>query len=428
MANFCTNCGTKLDDEDNFCTNCGTKVEKIDEKPKGFGKHSEIRNAKKELEEICGGITLKEIFGGITLNDTFENELKRNGLATDDGALIKTKVNSEIYSGKIKSGDVRNRVDELLLEYKSNLEEKIEEFKFIDELFESDEIKSKISEGKISQQQVISIKSNLKNKVRFDETKLSEDEIKKELDTELEKEIINKNRVKYIEDMIKESCPNIKLTNFEQEYINIAEMSGTIDEMKNKLNSIAKKIINRYEKIDEYDFAGILSEDRGFTNGGPLSPRRIEKVKNDKSIVFLKVFNNYILIVKIYMDYNEYLGRMPKKYDIKGEMTLYFSDINSLNYSNEKIILNLNGEKFTLEDYYKGLVKTDKYETFIDEFYKLLNNTWKKFKNNENVNKSSINKNEVNPTDELMKYAELYEKGLLTEEEFNAMKKKLLDL
>ena len=57
MANFCTNCGTKLDNEDNFCTNCGAKVEKIDEKPKGFGKHSEIRNARKELKEICGEIS-----------------------------------------------------------------------------------------------------------------------------------------------------------------------------------------------------------------------------------------------------------------------------------------------------------------------------------------------------------------------------------
>ena len=150
-------------------------------------------------------------------------------------------MNDEINARKIKRGDVRNRVDELLLEYKTNLEEKIWEFKFIDGLFESDEIKSKISKGKISQQQVISIKSDLKNKVRFTETKLSEDEIKKELNTELEKEIINTNRVKYIEDMIKDSCPNIKLTNFEKEYINIGELSGTIDEMKNKLNSIAKK-------------------------------------------------------------------------------------------------------------------------------------------------------------------------------------------
>ncbi|WP_296890796.1 zinc ribbon domain-containing protein [uncultured Methanobrevibacter sp.] len=30
MANFCTNCGTKIRKEDNFCTNCGTKIRKDD--------------------------------------------------------------------------------------------------------------------------------------------------------------------------------------------------------------------------------------------------------------------------------------------------------------------------------------------------------------------------------------------------------------
>ena len=51
-----------------------------------------------------------------------------------------------------------------------------------------------------------------------------------------------------------------------------------------------------------------------------------------------------------------------------------------------------------------------------------------KSKNNETVNASSTHKNEVTSADELMKYAELYEKGLLSEDEFNAIKKKLLQL
>ena len=69
--------------------------------------------------------------------------------------------------------------------------------------------------------------------------------------------------------------------------------------------------------------------------------------------------------------------------------------------------------------------KYEKDEKYLKEFYNLLYKAWEKFKNEEN---SSINKNEISPADELMKYAELYEKGLLSEEEFNAMKKKLLDL
>lgn len=28
MANFCTNCGSKLGKDDNFCSNCGTRIDK----------------------------------------------------------------------------------------------------------------------------------------------------------------------------------------------------------------------------------------------------------------------------------------------------------------------------------------------------------------------------------------------------------------
>lgn len=417
MPNFCTYCGTKLEKNASFCTNCGSKIE-INEKPKNFlddikktiqiARDDETKKANKEVKRICGGITL---------NDSFQNELIRNGLVKNDGIRIRGKIKSEINLGKIKSGDVRNRVDELLLEYKSQLEEQIEEFKFIDELFESDEIKSKTSKGKISQQKIISIKSYLKNKVRFSKVKLSEDEIKKEFKTELFKA----DRINYLENIIKDSCPNIKLTNFEKEYIDSTVVNGTIDEMKNELNRIAKRIINRYEKIEEYDFAGILIEDSGFTSGGPLSPNRVEKAIDTFSFAFLKIFDNNIFIVKTDTDH------WIMKYDVMKDMavmTLYFRDINKINYSKGKILLNLNGKEFTLKDYVSSF--NNNYESFIEEFYKLLNNAWTKFKNNEN--NSLANKNRVSSADELMKYAELYEKGLLSEDEFNAIKMKLLQL
>ena len=123
------------------------------------------------------------------------------------------------------------------------------------------------------------------------------------------------------------------------------------------------------------------------------------------------------------MGYNELDS---KKFNMKGEMTIYFSDMTAINYSNEKIILNLNSEKFTLQDYYKGLFRSDEYETFIEDIYKLLKNAWTKFKNNES--EDSANKSGISAADELMKYAELYDKGILSEDEFNAIKKKLLQL
>ena len=42
--------------------------------------------------------------------------------------------------------------------------------------------------------------------------------------------------------------------------------------------------------------------------------------------------------------------------------------------------------------------------------------------------KEDTPKDNASDADALMKYAELYEKGLLTEEEFNAKKKELLGL
>ena len=60
------------------------------------------------------------------------------------------------------------------------------------------------------------------------------------------------------------------------------------------------------------------------------------------------------------------------------------------------------------------------FETLIKEKIANQNTSEEGFTNNA--------KNHSSNADELMKYAELYEKGLLTEEEFNAMKKKLLGL
>ena len=60
------------------------------------------------------------------------------------------------------------------------------------------------------------------------------------------------------------------------------------------------------------------------------------------------------------------------------------------------------------------------FETLIKEKIANQNTTEEGFTNNsENISSNA---------DELMKYGELYEKGLLSEEEFNAMKKKLLGL
>ena len=94
MANFCTNCGTKLRKEDNFCYNCGIKIEKKD--------------------NFCTNLEQKPLLKSV--NEIIEKKTERIS------------------------------------------KEKEEKKKLIDEIFESEEIKSKIRKDKINQINVIYIK------------------------------------------------------------------------------------------------------------------------------------------------------------------------------------------------------------------------------------------------------------------------------
>ena len=430
MVIFCTNCGAKLDDEDNFCTNCGTKVVNSNTNEKYTSLQTtrdnrEIKRAKKELKKICGGFRI---------NKTYLNELKRHGIVNHyyrkEGFIdkefasdsIKKQAEKEIESGQLKSGNVANRMNELILDYKNNLEK---EKKIIEEVFESKDIQIKIKKNNIPESQLNSIKQNLQHtKIEAkDETSIKE-EIRSNLMIQLEKEgeILEKNyllenRVKYVENRIKNSYPHIKLTSFEKNHINDIKLHGDSNQIKDELNTIASNIINEHVQVGEYDFAGMLIEEGRFKSVGSVVtyPKPVTKESSKTSNVFLKIFDGKIKIVgsEIKPFFSLSTGR---------DMTIFFTNITSINYSNERfgeIYLDLNNQtRLTLRKYEKD-------EKYLKEFYNLLYKAWEKFKNEEN---SSINKNEISPADELMKYAELYEKGLLSEEEFNAMKKKLLDL
>ena len=182
MANFCTNCGAKLRKEDNFCTNCGTKIDKsdINHLLKSSPDSLEKRKAKKELKKVVGG---KLLFNG-----TFSGTLVKNGLdITNTGNAIKQQVEKEIDSGQIKSGGVEFRVNQLIHEYKIKKEEENKKLKMIEEIFESEEIKSEIRKNKLDQIHVNPIKDSLKNKIIDKREDMNEEEIKIFIKTELEK-------------------------------------------------------------------------------------------------------------------------------------------------------------------------------------------------------------------------------------------------
>jgi predicted nucleic acid-binding Zn ribbon protein len=146
MTNFCTNCGTKIREEDKFCTNCGTKLKKD------------------ETFCFCTNCGTK-----IREEDKF---------CTNCGTKIENKNSSK------SSHDIIEKEMERIA--KEN-EEDEKKSKMIDEIFESEEIKSEIRKNNISTIHVISIKNNLKNKIIDKKENMSEKEIKYFIKTELKK-------------------------------------------------------------------------------------------------------------------------------------------------------------------------------------------------------------------------------------------------
>lgn len=214
MANFCINCGTKLGKDDNYCINCGTKIDKSDI---GYDTHftsvSDSREKEKAKKE------LKRVVGGILYNNTFSHKLIENGLdivRTRDA--IKHQVEKEIESGQITSGGVEFRVNQLIQEHKikkdKEKEEEKKKLKMIDEIFESEEIKSKITEYKIGQKNVTTIKDRLKNKLINKKENMSEAEIKFFIKTEFEQVRIEQNKARIIrEEMNRKKMEKPQRTN-----------------------------------------------------------------------------------------------------------------------------------------------------------------------------------------------------------------------
>ena len=150
MANFCINCGTKLEKEDKFCTNCGTEVRK---------ENNYCTN--------CGAKLEKE--------DKFCTNC---GTKIDKSNMKQSKsLLTSIYDSIEKD---RNRSAK-------EKEEKKKKLKKIDEIFESDEIQSEMRKNNISQKYVFSIKGSLKTKLIDKREELSDEEIKYFIKTELEK-------------------------------------------------------------------------------------------------------------------------------------------------------------------------------------------------------------------------------------------------
>lgn len=172
MANYCTNCGTKLKSEDNFCYNCGTRVDNSNFKQNNsYSNSADKKDAKKELKRVVGRSYI--------FNKDFTSALIKNGLDISNvGMAIKKQVEKEIDSGQLKSGGVEFRVNQLISEYKIKNDEKNRKLQRIEEIFALQEIRSEITNNNIDQSDINHIKTLLKGKIIDQNENMSEEDIK----------------------------------------------------------------------------------------------------------------------------------------------------------------------------------------------------------------------------------------------------------
>ena len=104
-----------------------------------------------------------------------------------------------------------------------------------------------------------------------------------------------------------------------------------------------------------------------------------------------------------------------------GNQIIHYSDISAISFKNKNDVSIINSIQISL----LGSDSINIYD-ITEEDFKNINTLWLNYKNNLEESKKVVKESEHSNVDELMKYAELYEKGLLTKEEFEAMKKKLL--
>jgi len=109
----------------------------------------------------------------------------------------------------------------------------------------------------------------------------------------------------------------------------------------------------------------------------------------------------------------------------KGTKTVLFQDITSidldLGITYNYIVLTMAGSP--------GITLQQNNKRQIQKFYDLLHYKFQSFKTkgNENINQNNV-ASTVSDTDELLKWHDLKEKGVITEEEFEAKKKQILGL
>ena len=162
--------------------------------------------------------------------------------------------------------------------------------------------------------------------------------------------------------------------------------------------------LNKNESVIEtyYEFQCSIDEERTNWMGEKISERRDATVR---------VFKDRLVINKTGVFIKSDLG----------SRTIYFQDISSIDFDKAGM--------FHITSSIKIILRGGEFVTLLycdDEKYAVLNGEWANYKENLIKPQPTQSNSEMTNADELLKYADLYERGFLTKEEFEQKKKELL--
>ena len=354
-----------------FCTNCGYKLE--------------------ENASFCTNCGTKVNADTETGKSILETIKEKSDNYTNTGTELNIRNARKIIKDVAGSSDVNNKISSTLTKHNVNVKDGAK-IKAV--------INSELNSGKITENEVdtrlgelienfdtktVEVNAALKQLDEFFESEEVQKKIREYDLKEKKKKKMKKDIKKEIEKglIMKEEVPKKVLEKIEYEYNKEVEMG-----------------------ISGYDFSCTMYEVRQGTFGQ----------KED-------VVKGYCFIEKDKIKIKKLSSWMKSD---KGNKIIPFSNINAIDYDKasgfhitSSIVIGISG------------VPPVVLRHTTEEDFKLVHQAWLDY-NNPNNKEQSVEKVIVEPqvsvADELMKYGELYEKGLLTEEEFNAMKKKLLGL
>lgn len=133
----------------------------------------------------------------------------------------------------------------------------------------------------------------------------------------------------------------------------------------------------------------------------------------DKNLVVMSIEDTKIS----YIVFGKFVGNRRTFFDTADIYSISFKNITSITDKVLNIELKMSGDNsinIRSEDYFG--------KKFLSELLEKYNN----FNNGSDVTDNNASHNDTSNTDELLKYADLYKQGLLSEEEFEAKKKELL--